>query len=101
MRIEIVKQYMRVDYDDDDEIIELLIDTVMDEMAELIPDFNRDNPTNRQKILILASVKELYDNREKRAEKPHTGTISRTAHGTPDLRCRSHTARSRTSYFPF
>lgn len=72
MRIEIVKQYMRVDYDDDDEIIELLIDTVMDEMAELIPDFNRDNPTNRQKILILASVKELYDNREKRAEKPET-----------------------------
>lgn len=72
MRIEIVKQYMRVDYDDDDEIIELLIDTVMDEMAELIPDFNRDNPTNRQKILILASVKELYDNREKRTEKPET-----------------------------
>lgn len=72
MRIELIKQYMRVDYDDDDEIIKLLLDTVLDEMTEQIPDFNRESPTNRQKILIMTSVKELYDNREKRAEKPET-----------------------------
>lgn len=72
MRLELIKQYMRVDYDDDDEIIKLLLDTVLDEMTEQIPDFNRDSPTNRQKVLIMTSVKELYDNREKRAEKPET-----------------------------
>lgn len=72
MRLELIKQYMRVDYDDDDEIIKLLLDTVLDEMTEQIPDFNRESPTNRQKILIMTSVKELYDNREKRAEKPET-----------------------------
>lgn len=70
MRIELVKQYMRVDYDDDDELIELLLDTVLDEMTEQIPDFDRDKPTNRQRVLILASVKELYDNRDKRTDKP-------------------------------
>lgn len=70
MRLETVKQYMRVDYDDDDEIITLLIETVLDELAELIPDFKRESPTNRQKVLIMTSVKELYDNREKRTDKP-------------------------------
>lgn len=70
MRIETLKQYMRVDYDDDDELIELFLNTVLDEMTEQIPDFNRDSPTNRQKVLIMVSVKELYDNRDKRADKP-------------------------------
>lgn len=70
MRLELLKQFMRVDYDDDDEIIKLLLDAVLDEMTEQIPDFNRNTPTNRQKILIMTSVKELYDNREKRTDKP-------------------------------
>lgn len=70
MRIETLKQYMRVDYDDDDELIELFLNTVLDEMTEQIPDFNRDSPTNRQKVLIMTSVKELYDNRDKRTDKP-------------------------------
>ena len=70
MQLEIIKQYMRVDYDDDDEIITLLYDAVLDELNDLIPDFNREKPTSRQKILILTSVKELYDNRENRAAKP-------------------------------
>lgn len=70
MRLETLKQYMRVDYDDDDELIELFLNTVLDEMTEQIPDFNRDSPTNRQKVLIMTSVKELYDNRDKRTDKP-------------------------------
>lgn len=70
MQLEIIKQYMRVDYDDDDEIITLLYDAVLDELNDLIPDFNREKPTSRQKVLILTSVKELYDNREKRTDKP-------------------------------
>ena len=65
MDIETVKNYLRVDYDDDDELILLMLDAVLDEMSELIKDFDRDAPTNRQKLLILAYVKELYDSRGK------------------------------------
>jgi uncharacterized phage protein (predicted DNA packaging) len=70
--LETVKQYIRVDYDDDDEIIQLMLDTVLEDLAELIPDFNADKPTNRQKMLILVSVKDLYENRDKYTDKPDT-----------------------------
>lgn len=70
MELEIVKRYLRVDYDDDDAIIKILVDAVNTELAELIPDFDEKKPTARQQVLILASVKELYDDRSKRTEKP-------------------------------
>lgn len=60
-----VKQYIRVDYTDDDSLIELMIDAVTDEMQELIPKFDPENPTNRQKLLIFSYVKELYDKRDR------------------------------------
>lgn len=60
-----IKQYCRIDYYDDDEIIELLRDTVFEELADLIPDFNKEQMTNRQKLLALVFIKDLYDNREK------------------------------------
>lgn len=58
-----VKEYLRVDYDDDDTIIQLMLDAVIDEMEELIPKFEREKPTNRQRLLIYSYVKELYDGR--------------------------------------
>lgn len=70
MRLEVVKQYLRVDYDDDDAIIKLLLEAVNAEMCELIPEFDAEKPTARQQVLILVSVKELYDDRAKRTEKP-------------------------------
>lgn len=63
MDIEQVKAYIRVDYEDDDALIQLLMDAVTDEMKELIPKFDPESPTNRQKVLICAYVKELYDER--------------------------------------
>lgn len=57
------KTYARVDYDDDDSMIQLMLDAVVDEMQELIPTFDAEAPTNRQRLLILAYVKELYDGR--------------------------------------
>lgn len=63
MELEQVKSYIRVDYDDDDAIIQLMLDAVLDEMEELIPKFDRGNLTNRQKLLICAYVKEIYDQR--------------------------------------
>ena len=65
MDLKTIKQYIRVDYTDDDIIIELMWDAVVDEMKELIQKFDPEHPTNRQKILILAGVKDLYDNRDK------------------------------------
>ena len=50
------KTYCHIDYDDDIEILELMLDTTLDEMTELIPNFDRNNLTSRQ---------ELYDNRDK------------------------------------
>ena len=45
--------------------LELMFDTTLDEMTELIPNFDRNNLTSRQKLLAFMSVKELYDNRDK------------------------------------
>ena len=60
------KTYCHIDYDDDIEILELMFDTTLDEMTELIPNFDRNNLTSRQKLLAFMSVKELYDKRLKR-----------------------------------
>ena len=64
MELEKLKEYLRVDFPDDDGIIQLILDAVMDEMQELIPSFDREAPTNRQKLLICAYAKEMYDNRD-------------------------------------
>lgn len=65
MSLEEIKQYIRVDYTDDDSLIKLMIDAVVDEMQELIPKFDPENPTNRQKLLICSYAKELYDKRDR------------------------------------
>ena len=65
MSLKELKQYLRVDYTDDDSMIELMHDAVIDEMKELIPSFDPEKPTNRQKILICSYVKELYDHRDR------------------------------------
>ena len=47
MSLKELKQYLRVDYTDDDSMIELMHDAVIDEMKELIPSFDPEKPTNR------------------------------------------------------
>lgn len=64
-----VKEYIRVDYSDDDEILWIMHNAVIDEIKELIPAFDEKNITNRQKLLILTYIKELYDNRDQMTEK--------------------------------
>ena len=65
MSLKELKQYLRVDYTDDDSMIELMHDAVIDEMKELIPSFDPEKPPNRQKILICSYAKELYDHRDR------------------------------------
>ena len=59
------KVYCHIDYDDDMEILELMFDATMQEMTELIPNFDPYNLTARQRLLVYSFVKELYDHREK------------------------------------
>lgn len=63
--LEECKKYNHIDYEDDEDIIELMIDVVFEEMEELIPGFNSENLSARQRLIVLISVKDLYDNREK------------------------------------
>lgn len=63
--LEECKKYNHIDYEDDEDIIELMIDVVFEEMEELIPGFDSENMSARQRLLVLISVKDLYDNREK------------------------------------
>lgn len=63
--VEQCKKYNHIDYDDDVEIIEIMAEATMQEMTELIPNFNADSMTARQRLLALVFVKDLYDNREK------------------------------------
>ena len=63
-----VKNYMRVDFDDDNELIEQLIDTAQKLCMEIIRTddisvFQSDNSS--YKIAVLYSVAYLYENREK------------------------------------
>ena len=57
--------FCHIDYDDDEDIIRLMLDATLEEMQELIPGFVPDAPTARQKLLIYVTVKDLYDNRNK------------------------------------
>lgn len=72
--IELCKTYCHIDYDDDAEIVELMYDTTIEEMEHLISSFDRYAMTSRQKLLVLSSVKELYDNREKYQKEARTLT---------------------------
>lgn len=64
-----VKEYLRIDYSDDDDILWIMHDAVIDEMKELIPTFDEKNITSRQKLLILTYISELYENRDQMTEK--------------------------------
>mgnify|MGYP004491846637 FL=1 len=61
----LVNQYCRIDYEDDNELLELIYQVVIDEMKDNIKAFDEENITSRQKIILLTSIKNLYDNREK------------------------------------
>lgn len=63
--IEDCKTYNHIDYDDDANILEIMLDATFEELSDLILNFDPYNMTSRQRLLTLCFVKELYDNREK------------------------------------
>lgn len=61
----LIYQYCRIDYEDDKELIELIYQTVIEQLKKNIIGFSEESMTATQKIIMLTSVKNLYDNREK------------------------------------
>ena len=59
------KKYARIDYTDDDDLVEIMGAAAAESMADVIPSFDADKMTGRQKIILFVTVKDLYDNREK------------------------------------
>ena len=59
------KKYARIDYTDDDDLVEIMVEAAVESMAEVIPAFDADSMTGRQKIILYKSVKNLYDDRDK------------------------------------
>lgn len=59
------KKYARIDYADDDALVEIMVDAAAESMTDVIPSFDADKMTGRQKIILFVTVKDLYDNREK------------------------------------
>ncbi|MCI8713094.1 MAG: phage gp6-like head-tail connector protein [Ruminococcus sp.] len=62
--VERVKNYCRIDYDDDEDILKIMVEAVMEKLEELIPRFDRYAMTARQTLLAMAFVKDYYDNAE-------------------------------------
>lgn len=58
------KKFARIDYTDDD-LVEIMVEAVLESMGEVIPGFDADAITSRQKVILFKSVKDLYDDREK------------------------------------
>jgi len=63
-RITVIKGYLRVDFPDDDGLIELLYDAAVQILSELLPSYNARSPTPRQTLLEMAVIRDLYENRE-------------------------------------
>lgn len=66
MKIEEVKQYLRVDFDDDDLLIENFIKSAKKRCSDIARiDINKLKKDPNTKIAILYCVAFLYENREK------------------------------------
>ena len=79
--VEQCKTYCHIDYDDDIAILELMIDTATEEMVDLIPGFDLYAMTSRQRLIVLITVKNLYDNREKYTENAVSSMLLKEMYG--------------------
>lgn len=62
MTIETVKDYLRVDGDDDDGLISLMMETAKEYIVSAVGEYDEEDKT--AKILFCAIVQNMYDNRE-------------------------------------
>lgn len=61
MNLASVKKYLRIDFDGDDEILEIIMQAAADYIKSAVGDFNADDP--RVKLLFLNIKASMYENR--------------------------------------
>lgn len=61
MKIEEVKEFLRVDYDDDDQMIRSIMQAAEGYISAAVGSYDDFNP--KAKMLFLAVAQDLYDNR--------------------------------------
>lgn len=66
--LSIIKKFLRIDYDDDDDLLCVMLSAVYQDMKDLIKDFDENKTTPRQQMIVMTSMKSLYDDREKYAK---------------------------------
>lgn len=77
MTISELKQAIRVDYDDDDAYISLLLDAAIDYVTDAVGEYSEDNP--RHELMLIALVDDAYRKRSYTVEKnDHTRYIIRS-----------------------
>lgn len=67
LETEIIKQFLKVDFDDDDELIELIADAAEKYIEAAVGSCDYEDP--RVKILALVIITELYEKRSLSVEK--------------------------------
>ena len=61
MTLSDVKEYLRVDYSDDDSMIQMMMEAAEETIIAACGEFDEEKP--RAKMVYLAMVQEMYDNR--------------------------------------
>ena len=78
LTLEEAKNYLRIDYDDDDLLLQSLLVATMDYLRDAINDFDKkatkEKFIKRAKILACVLVQDWYDNREQKESKDLTYT---------------------------
>ena len=77
MTISDLKQAIRVDYDDDDAYIALLMEAATDYISDAVGEYDESNP--RHELMLIALVDDAYRKRSYTVEKTdHTRYIVRS-----------------------
>lgn len=65
--LELVKEYLRIDFDDEDNTLSLMIEAAKQYITDSIGIFIEDSPKHR--LVLLSLVSAMYENRDYAAEK--------------------------------
>lgn len=66
--IEDFREYGRIDYDDDAETLEIIVDAAAEELADMIPEYDFYSMSQRQRLLTMMKTLSMYDERRTHSE---------------------------------
>ncbi len=71
MDLKEVKNFLKVDFDEDDAYINLLVDAAKGYIVDAVGNFDKEN--SRHNLLMLSIVSEMYQNRQYTKESQKSG----------------------------